>query len=140
MTSEYSNFLAHYGVKGQKWGVRRYQNPDGTLKKAGQRREKPESRRWKANDASRLSNEELDRRNTRLQKENQYRQNIENAHPVKKEIKNAAKKILLYSAVGVMSGIMAKNYKDGAGFIKKFNTYKLGMTASQLGEALQKKG
>lgn len=27
--------LAHFGVKGQKWGIRRYQNPDGTLTAAG---------------------------------------------------------------------------------------------------------
>ena len=31
----YSNELYHYGVKGQKWGIRRYQNPDGSLTDEG---------------------------------------------------------------------------------------------------------
>lgn len=30
-------YLAHHGIKGQKWGVRRYQNPDGTLTEEGYR-------------------------------------------------------------------------------------------------------
>ena len=32
------DFLAHYGILGQKWGVRRFQNPDGTLTDAGKKR------------------------------------------------------------------------------------------------------
>lgn len=31
-------YIAHYGVQGMKWGIRRYQNPDGTLTDAGVKR------------------------------------------------------------------------------------------------------
>ena len=33
-----SNVLCHWGIKGMKWGVRRYQNKDGTLTAAGKAR------------------------------------------------------------------------------------------------------
>lgn len=36
--------LKHYGVKGMKWGVRRYQNSDGTLTAAGKKRARQEVR------------------------------------------------------------------------------------------------
>ena len=34
----YYNELYHHGIKGQRWGVRRYQNEDGTLTEVGMRR------------------------------------------------------------------------------------------------------
>ena len=33
-----NNTLAHHGIKGQKWGIRRYQNEDGSLTEAGKKR------------------------------------------------------------------------------------------------------
>lgn len=32
------NYLIHYGIEGQRWGIRRYQNKDGTLTPEGRKR------------------------------------------------------------------------------------------------------
>ena len=38
MVRYYDDELYHHGIKGQRWGVRRFQNPDGSLKSAGRQR------------------------------------------------------------------------------------------------------
>ena len=35
-----NDYIQHHGIKGQKWGVRRFQNKDGTLTTAGKKRVK----------------------------------------------------------------------------------------------------
>jgi len=39
-------YLVHHGIKGQRWGIRRYQNEDGSLTPAGIRRYQKLDERW----------------------------------------------------------------------------------------------
>lgn len=41
----YDSYLAHHGILGMKWGVRRYQNADGSLTEAGKKRAEKDAAR-----------------------------------------------------------------------------------------------
>lgn len=45
MTNE--EYLSHHGILGQKWGIRRYQNSDGTLTAEGKKRYSDSSEKTK---------------------------------------------------------------------------------------------
>lgn len=75
------NYLIHYGILGQKWGVRRYQNEDGTYTTEGKRRRNkggdyhPDYARAHTKiDLSKLSDNELRAINNRLNMEKQYKE------------------------------------------------------------------
>lgn len=76
-----NKILIHAGIKGMRWGVRRYQNADGSLTDAGRKRynKKAQSedhiraKALKKKKLSQLSNEELRELNTRMQLETQYK-------------------------------------------------------------------
>ena len=103
-----SNELQHHGILGMKWGVRRYQNKDGSLTPAGKRREANIDRKMlnqarKYNELKRkkltntntnnsyrnkikgMSDEELRTKTNRLELENRYvnasRSNKQNLNP-----------------------------------------------------------
>lgn len=47
------DYIYHHGIKGMKWGIRRFQNEDGSLKTAGKKRYADGAPKSKANNGTR---------------------------------------------------------------------------------------
>ena len=110
---EYS--LNHSGVKGMRWGIRRYQNKDGSLTPAGRKRYSNSKHEDYANAHSKksvksMSNKELKERNNRLQMEQQYEQ-------LTKRKKSAGEKfvtgVLVASGTAVATKYVTKYMTNG---------------------------
>lgn len=63
-----NDYLVHHGILGQRWGIRRYQNPDGSLTPAGQKRRDKKDNKWVNKNAKKIykktekaSRKEMDR-------------------------------------------------------------------------------
>ena len=69
----YRDELYHWGIKGMKWGVRRYQNKDGTLTSEGKKHYSQDhedyTRAHTKKSVREMSDSELNTRINRLQKE-----------------------------------------------------------------------
>ena len=83
--------LSHSGIKGMKWGVRRYQNADGSLTDAGKKRYKDVHEDYaKAHikkSVKQMSDKELRERNNRLEMERKYAQFSKKESRGKKAVK-----------------------------------------------------
>ncbi len=153
-----NDFLVHYGIKGQKWGLRRFQNEDRTLTEAGKERysksgsgakdkkkltrkekrqaakeakeaAKPESERWKSSEAKFLSDEELNRRNSRLQRERQY---IDMTTPQwKKNLKRGAIGLITALTTVPLAGIVTEEVRRV--YRGKFNDFVAPLVSQHLG-------
>lgn len=108
--------LYHWGVKGMKWGVRRYQNKDGSLTSAGKKRQKKltadekerASRKKDLKNRRTMSDADLRKKIERLKMEKEFKSlTNEDINPgksfVNEVMSSAGKKVLTIAAAGAMA-------------------------------------
>ena len=108
----FNDELYHYGIIGQRWGVRRFENPDGTLTDAGKARYNTNKEYKKSID---MTDEDLRKSTSRLRAERDYERAQENSY--EKRIPNTARKALIVggaSAVLTFGATLLTNYITGS--------------------------
>lgn len=147
---EYSNELCHHGIRGMRWGIRRFQRKDGSLTNAGKkRRAKLESELEQLNgkkgsdgdgatkpkSVSEMSNKELQEHTTRMQLERNYydaQRSLSSAKP--QQVSKGKRMIEKFMNDSVMPAVSSAA-KSG---IEKFMKDKLGLTDKDELAALRK--
>lgn len=137
-------YLEHHGIKGMRWGIRRFQNKDGSLTPAGRKRrasyasydssntnttvKKKSGSESSSSKAKSMSDEDLRKAINRLQMEKQYRDLYRDLNPERvstgKKIVNASiNKVLVPAAQEAGKNIVK-------GYIEKEAKKRLGINES----------
>ena len=103
-----NTYIYHHGIKGMKWGIRKYQNKDGSLTPEGKKRYSEDYlSAHSGKSVKEISDDELRRANNRLNMERQYAQLTKQ----KSKVKAATDTVIKTS--GTIAALMAayKTYK-----------------------------
>lgn len=127
------DYLQHWGIKGQKWGVRRFQNEDGTRTEAGKKREAA------ARETDSMSDEELRNKVNRLRNEQNYTRMVANRNrsTTPQKLRNVSNMMKIGGAAlevgNAVTGGKLKDVKAVVGDTKRITdeTSKLGDTLSK---------
>lgn len=114
--------LLHWGIKGMKWGVRRYQNKDGTLTPAGKKRYNANSE----SDAKSMSDQELRSKINRMNLEKRYIDLSKNTNSKTSRVLNTASKL------AKMGSDAGKVTNDGYKLMKNLDNQKIKTAGQQL--------